>query len=29
VLDTFVHAGIIDFARFDRQIEFIRADRSH
>jgi len=26
VLDTFVHSGIIDFARFDRQIEFIRAD---
>lgn len=26
VLDTFVRSGIIDFARFDRQIELIRAD---
>ena len=26
VLDTFVHAGVIDFSRFDREIEFIRAD---
>jgi Domain of unknown function (DUF4440) len=26
VLDTFVHSGIIDFATFERQVEFIRAD---
>ena len=26
VLDMFVHAGVIDFSRFDREIEFIRAD---
>ena len=25
-LDTFVHAGVINFSRFDRKIEFIRAD---
>ena len=25
-LDTFVHTGIINFSRFDRKIEFIRAD---
>ena len=25
-LDTFVHSGVIDFSRFDREIEFIRAD---
>lgn len=25
-LDTFVHAGVINFSRFDREIEFIRAD---
>jgi ketosteroid isomerase-like protein len=28
VLDTFVHAGIINFSVFDRRIEFIRADGS-
>ena len=26
VLDTFVRAGIINFSKFERQIEFIRAD---
>ena len=26
VLDTFVHAGVINFATFEREIEFIRAD---
>jgi ketosteroid isomerase-like protein len=26
VLETFVRSGIIDFTRFDRRIEFIRAD---
>lgn len=26
VLDTFVHAGVINFSAFERQIEFIRAD---
>ena len=26
VLDTFVRAGVINFAKFERQIEFIRAD---
>jgi hypothetical protein len=26
VLDTFVRAGVINFSRFERQIEFIRAD---
>jgi hypothetical protein len=26
VLDTFVGAGVINFLRFDRDIEFIRAD---
>ena len=26
VLDTFVRSGIINFSRFDRQIEFVRAD---
>ena len=25
-LDMFVHSGIINFSRFDRQIEFVRAD---
>ncbi|HEU4690809.1 MAG TPA: nuclear transport factor 2 family protein [Vicinamibacterales bacterium] len=25
-LDTFVHSGIINFSRFDREIEFMRAD---
>ena len=25
-LDTFVHAGVINFSRFDREIEFIRAE---
>jgi len=27
VLDTFVRTGIINFSTFERQIEFIRADR--
>jgi ketosteroid isomerase-like protein len=26
VLDAFVHSGIINFSKFERQIEFIRAD---
>ena len=26
VLDTFVHSQIIDFSRFDRAIEFVRAE---
>ncbi|HEX6994265.1 MAG TPA: nuclear transport factor 2 family protein [Gammaproteobacteria bacterium] len=26
VLDAFVHSGIIDFATFDREYEFVRAD---
>lgn len=26
VLDVFVHAGVIDFATFDRDIEFMRVD---
>ena len=26
VLDTFVHAGVINFSRFEREIEFIRAE---
>jgi ketosteroid isomerase-like protein len=26
VLDTFVHSGIINFGRFERQYEFVRAD---
>lgn len=26
VLDTFIHAGVINFATFEREIEFIRAD---
>jgi len=26
VLDTFVHAGVIDFASFERQIEFARVE---
>ena len=26
VLDMFVHAGIIDFSAFEREVEFIRAD---
>jgi ketosteroid isomerase-like protein len=26
VLDTFVGSGVINFTRFDRQIEFVRAD---
>jgi hypothetical protein len=26
VLDTFVHAGVINFSRFEREIEFIRVD---
>ena len=26
VLDTFVHSGVINFSKFERQIEFIRAD---
>jgi ketosteroid isomerase-like protein len=25
-LEMFVHSGVIDFSRFDREIEFIRAD---
>ena len=25
-LDTFVHSGVINFSRFDREIEFIRAE---
>jgi hypothetical protein len=29
VLDTFVRSGIIDFARFERQIELIRADGNY
>jgi ketosteroid isomerase-like protein len=28
VLDTFVGSGVINFSRFDRQIEFIRAEGS-
>ena len=26
VLDTFVRAGVINFSKFERQVEFIRAD---
>lgn len=26
VLDTFVHAGVINFSSFERQIEFVRVD---
>ena len=26
VFDTFVHSGIINFATFERQVEFVRAD---
>jgi len=28
VLDTFVRAGVINFSKFERQVEFIRADGS-
>ena len=26
LLDTFIHAGIVNFAMFERQIEYVRAD---
>ena len=29
VLDTFVGAGVINFSKFERQIEFIRADGAY
>jgi Domain of unknown function (DUF4440) len=29
VLDAFVGSGVINFSRFDRQIEFVRADREY
>src|SRR5271154_2023016 len=29
VLDTFVHAGIINFSSFERQIEFVRVDGAY
>jgi hypothetical protein len=29
VLETFVSSGVINFSRFDREIEFVRADGSY